>query len=239
MGKLRILIISFAVIVLAAACNNSTKEETVQKTSTPAALEHKSEPAQPIPHISTEAYKNRSTDIYFNEFAIHITRFSTLENKKLPENIENDTLVIDADPGEYLTESTLIVSELTDVKVEQRYETVLEISHEDRVCDLSDWKHYTSEWTILKSETENTFICEKYTFKDFEKFPEIRLQELKEAIKEHCGDLIAKETKNIKSVDDYPAEVGVGRIYIRISGTQKSTGKAIVKYLIFDIPGGC
>ena len=40
-------------------------------------------------------------------------------------------------------------------------------------CDLIDWKHFYSDWNKLQANSKGQFICDKYSVKDHEKFPEI------------------------------------------------------------------
>jgi hypothetical protein len=236
MRKLKV-IAGFAIIGLVISCNNSLKQEYTEESATPASL--KNEPVSDSVFSTLEAvkYEELTTTIHFGEFTLDIQNFSTFDENDLPAISQTDTLTINADIGENLSRSSLVISEeLTDVKIEQRYETSVTIMDEGPHCDMVDWKHYTSEWKVLKSETDNIFKCADYTEKEQEKFPEVSLQEFREAIKKHCGE---PGIEHIKSPVDYPSGVGISRIYLKISGTQKSTGKFIVKYLIFEIPMGC
>jgi len=202
--------------------------------------------AEPVKESQKMLAPNKEEDItttlHFKEFTANLTNFIHFydEAYPIPALINKDTITIDAEPGNYLKESILIISkELINVKVSQQYKTSMLISHEDVGCEMSEWKHYISEWKTLKSISPNNFLCEKYSNKDFEKFPNISLQELKEAVKEHCGELIAEEIKNIKSPYVYPAEIGVSRFYLKITGTEQKTGKSIIKVIIITIPSSC
>lgn len=239
MRKLKVIVV-LAITGLVISCNNSLKQEYTEETPTHASL--KNEPASDSVFSTLEAvkYEERTTTIHFSEFRLDIHNFSTFPENDFSAIVKADTLTINADIGDDLSSSSLVISEeLADVKIEQRYETSVTIMDEGPHCDIVDWKHYISEWKVLKSETGNIFKCADYTEKEQEKFPEVSLQELREAIKKYCGEQGLELTMNIKSPTDYPSEVGISRVYIRISGKQKSTGKSIIKYLIFEIPMGC
>jgi hypothetical protein len=225
------------IIEIAISCNNSLKQEYTEESARPASLNNEPVSDSVFSNLEAVKYEELTTTIHFNEFRLDIQNFSTFDENDLPAISETDTLTINADIGENLSRSSLVISEeLTDVKIEQRYETSVTIMDEGPHCDMVDWKHYTSEWKTLKSETANIFKCADYTEKEHEKFPEVSLQELREAIKKHCGE---QGIEHIKSPVDYPSGVGISRIYLRISGTEKSTGKTVLKYLIFEIPMGC
>lgn len=228
------------IIDLITACNNPLKRECTEETVTPASLKNEQASDSVFSTLEAVKYEEGTTTIHFNEFRLDIHNFSTFPENDFSAIVKADTLTINADIGDDLSLSSLVISkELTDIKAEQRYETSISISDEGPHCDMVEWKHYISEWKVLKSETENIFKCAVYTEKEQEKFPEVSLQELREAIKKHCGEQGIELTKNIKSPTDYPSEVSISRIYLRISGIERSTGKSILKYLIFEIPMGC
>lgn len=234
------LITAVAVIILATACNNSQKEETGPYNSVPPSLERENEADPTFSTLEAVKYQELATTIRFNEFRLDIHNFSTFDEEDLQGKVETDTVTISSDIGEDLSRSTLIISdELTSVTVEQRYETSVTIMNEGPHCDMTEWKHYTSKWKTLPSKGKNIFECLKYSDKEQEKFPEVTLEEFKEAVKKYCGDLGTQQIKNVKSPTDYPGGVGISTMYIRISGTEKTTGKAVLKYLVFDIPMGC
>ncbi len=106
-------------------------------------------------------------------------------------------------------------------------------------CDLTDWKHYLSEWQKLKTGKKGQFIGVQYAEKDGIKFPDISLDVLKEEVKKQCGTEFFNLLKNVKTQTEYPIGVSISRYYLRLTGTRNDNGKTFTKLIIFSTPMGC
>lgn len=125
------------------------------------------------------------------------------------------------------------------VNIEQRFETNMTIMNEGPHCDLTDWKHYRSEWQKLKTVKNGQFIGVQYAEDENTKFQEISLDELKKEAKKQCGTEYFNLLKNVKKQTEYPIGISVCRYYLKITGKRNDNGKAFTKLIIVSIPMGC
>lgn len=181
------------------------------------------------------------TTINFKELSISINRFKIFDEDKKIEQIQKDTVEIYAELGETIEDQLISISsdKLTGLTVEQRYETSVTIMNEGPHCDLTDWKHFYSDWNKLQANSKGQFKCDKYTEKENEKFPKISINELKQEVKEKCGDEWLKLIENIKTPTEYPSGVSISRYYLRITGQRKDNGQTVTKLIVIETPMGC
>ena len=118
----------------------------------------------------------------------------------------------------------------------QAYETSVTIMNEGPHCDLLDWKHFHSAWIPVKYE-EGDYITLKYDQKDWTKFIPFEIEELKEAVKEQCGEQYVELIENIDSFNP-PAAVSISTIYIKIVMIDMNDNP-IERIIAFEIPMGC
>ena len=191
------------------------------------------------PIVSDGDLGDTSTTIKFNEITIKLSRLIPFDEHNSLNQIQQDSCYIIADIGETIVGGQLTISSniLTDLKVEQRYETSVSISNEGPHCDLTDWKHFLSDWQSLKPEHLDTYKCLNYTDNEKEKFPQIDINELKSRVKTQCGDEWYELVKNITRPTQDPSWVGISRIYLRVTGKLK--GKSITKIIVIEEAMGC
>lgn len=150
-----------------------------------------------------------------------------------------DTLFISpSELGETLAGATFNIQSdsLSDIVVEQSYQTVSGISNEGPVCLLEGWKNYRSGW--VKVEGKNgEYLGREYTEKDMF-FPETDIEEWKKVVKKHCGKEYLELVKDNKTVKENAAFVGIEIIYFRITGKKKD-GTDVIKYIAFYPAIGC
>ena len=195
----------------------------------------------PSANNNTEFGKDKSsvTTIKFDDITVFISKFIVYDEKNKLSTNQKDTVCISADIGETI-EGQLInieTSTIKNLKVEQRYETSITIMNEGPHCDLTEWKHYDSEWKQLKTKN-NLFECIKYTNDEQQKFPEINIEKLKSEIKSKCGKDWFELVKNIKSPIEYPCEVGISKYFLRITGENATNGVKIAKLIEIDVSLG-
>ncbi len=106
-------------------------------------------------------------------------------------------------------------------------------------CDLTDWKHFYSDWKSLQTNKKGQFICNKYSEKDYEKFPEISIEDLKQKVKEQCGEEWFNLLDKVKIPTEYPSGVSISRYFLRITGQDKNKGETVTKLIIIETPMGC
>jgi len=145
----------------------------------------------------------------------------------LAETIEGKTIKID-----------LKNKEISDMKIEQCYETSITISNEGPHCDLIEWKHYISEWKTLQTKSKNIYVCETYSEEESQKFPQVNIDDLKKYVKDNCGDEYFEITKNINNPNELPSSIGISRYIFKISWkTNKSSNNK--KYIVISNLMGC
>ncbi|MBE9584684.1 hypothetical protein IM792_09525 [Mucilaginibacter sp. JRF] len=179
--------------------------------------------------------------IKFPEISLNINRLVLFEDTITTKDAKADTMYLIAGLGETIEGQLISVNSdnLLNLKLEQRYETSVTIQDEGPHCDLTEWKHYDSEWKPLPKNKNGQFTCLSYTEDEWQKFPDVSIAELKKAVEKHCGERWSNHIKNVKSPTDYPSAVSVSRYFLRITGQQKSSKKEIEKLIVIEILMGC
>ncbi|AMM52959.1 hypothetical protein TH61_14240 [Rufibacter sp. DG15C] len=192
------------------------------------------------------SFEDTTMTLKFEEFSVTINRFMVSDDyvdqsEKFRNVLDNDTIDVFTDFTETLEGQTVIIASntLENIIIEQAFETSATIMDEGPHCDLLNWKHHKSPWDTLKANKQGYYIANKYTEADWERFPEVNLDELKAAVSKECGEEWVKHIKNVKSVKDYPSGVSLSHYLLRISGTHKTTGKSVSKLVRFEVPMGC
>jgi hypothetical protein len=176
--------------------------------------------------------------VYFNTNGFH--------HQEPVYHFKNDTIAIELGLGEsILNQRIKLSSRCTNVTIEQQYETSLVIGNEGPHLDLIDWKHYTSDWELLKATAENRFRSKAYSVKDEQKFPEVNNEEIVAAVKTYFesfpGNRSAPQwislVKEVSNAHQYPCCVAISRVFFKVKG--KSNGKTFEKTIVFQLPMGC
>lgn len=181
------------------------------------------------------------TTIKFNEFSVSISRLVIYDKDKKIEKTQKDTVDVYVELGETIEGQIISVSneQLTHLTIEQRFETSVTIMNEGPHCDLTEWKHFYSDWKQLQTNNNGQFICEKYSKMEREKFPKISIDELKQHVKHQCGEEWLKLVERVELPTEYPSGVAISRYYLRITGQSKDNGKRVIKVIILETPMGC
>ncbi len=181
----------------------------------------------------------QTAKVQFLNFTLEIEPLELWEQSKLLDRTFLAESEVDIEIGETLEGSTIKVTnaQLSNIKMEMQFETSITIMNEGPHCDLVNWKHYTSDWSKLSTAETNIFQAASYSTQDWERFPEVTVDEILAAVKQQCPGW-EEHARTIKSPNDYPSSVGVSRYFLRITGTDK-TGKLITRVLTFNVPMGC
>jgi hypothetical protein len=243
MTTLQNIIITLTLAALC-SCNNSptNKTGTTQKDSIvidTTSISNQKISATTFTQDEEEA--DTITTIKFNELSISINRLIIYDEDKKINQIQKDTVEIYLELGETIEGQLISLSseQLTDFTIEQRYETSVSIMNEGPHCDLTDWKHFYSDWKQLQLNKTGQFICAKYSEKEYEKFPKISIDDLKKKVKEQCGDEWLKLVEKVKTPTEYPSGVSISRYYLRITGQRKDNGQTVTKLIVIETPMGC
>ncbi len=226
------------------SCSNSQSSNKKEKSSKPkSTLIDQADST--LENISLGNSKEDSigspVNLKFKELSLSIINFFVSDEEKKLNQIQQDTVYLFPELGESMEEKIISISteQLINLKIEQRFETSVTIMGDGPFCDLDEWKHYYSEWKILKTNKMGQFVCNSYTLEDRNKFPKIQLSELKEIVKKKCGSEYFKQISKIKSPTEYPSTVGISRYFLRISGKRIDNGMIIKKLIILLQPIGC
>jgi hypothetical protein len=232
-------IISIVILTIFCCCGNSSVNKTATNNNVFKDTAKTSISSRSISDL--DALGDTIADIKFNEFSVSINRLIIYDEDHKIDQIQKDTVEIYADIGETIEGQLFSISSehLSNFSVEQRYETSITIMDEGPHCDLINWKHYDSDWIPLKQNTNEQFVGYKYSASDFKKFPDISINEMKQKVKEQCGEEWFKLIEKVKTLTEYPSGVGISRFYIKITGQRKDNGKMVSKLIIIHTPMGC
>ena len=176
--------------------------------------------------------------ISFEEFSIEIDSVEVWDEEGKLKEQQKDTAKIYLELGETIEGQILKVHEIKkgEIRIYQRFENSVTVMNEGPHCDLTEWKHYNSDWKELKIEN-GQFLTDSYSEEDWEKFIEVDMTELREAVRKQCGDGWAEHVKNVKSPTEYPCGVSTSRIFFKITFSAQDT--VIERIVSFEIPMGC
>lgn len=149
-------------------------------------------------------------------------------------------MVIEVDLGDLPENKTLFLKNNTyrSVKILQCYKNSVTIMNEGSHCDLTDWKHYYSDWKPVKEINKFKYEMLSYTEIDWEQFIPVEIDDLKKAVLEQCGEDWVKHIENVKNVNEYPAGVSTGSVLLKFILTDKENN-ITEKTIEFIIPMGC
>ena len=237
-------IISILTFTTLCSCNNASTNKTVATQNDSIVSNIVNIPNQTsneATFTNDEEEVDSITTLKFDELSVSINRLIIYDEDKKIDQIQKDTVEIYAELGETIEGQLISISsdQLTGLTVEQRYETSVTIMNEGPHCDLTDWKHFYSDWTRLKANNTGQFICDKYPEKECEKFPKISIDDLKQKVKDQCGDEWLKLVEKVKTPTEYPSGVGISRYYLKVIGQRKDNGQTVTKFIIIETPMGC
>lgn len=187
--------------------------------------------------INDFAPNDTSLIIHFPELTLKITRYIAYDTSGLLKEMQGDTVWIFPDLYESVLGNRIEVHSASDVRIEmeQSYKSIVSAFIEGPTCDMSDWKQYYSDWKSLKKDSNQVFYCRNYSADERNKFLDVSLKELSEAIKIHCGEEWLGKKKKAKWGEN--CAVNISQVFIRIhiiKGKQKTT-----RMLVFDEAIGC
>ncbi len=183
---------------------------------------------------------NNPLKINFEDFALEM-KLDIWDKNKILEKVQKDSAIVFVELGDSPEGKQLKITSLKNKKIElfQRYENSITIMNEGPHCDLKEWKHYYSDWEkLLYNNSSNAFLTKTYTKENREQFIAIDINNLKQIVKERCGESWYKLVENIKSVNEYPYGITTSRIFLKLIITHKNNS-ITEKIIVFEIPMGC
>lgn len=131
----------------------------------------------------------------------------------------------------------------SEYSVEMQYETSMTIQDEGAHFDLTNWKHYQSEWRPLKATSSTQFVIDELLVENSHKFPFASKDEFLAAVKKlaasrNNGSKWINLTKTCKGPLDYPCGVGVSKVTLQIyEGPAKN--RTLIQKIVMIPPMGC
>ncbi len=183
---------------------------------------------------------NKRIEIKFRDFSLQM-KLEVWDENEILKTVHIDTAKVSLELGETPEgkKIKIIQSKYKKIEVFQRHENSISIMNEGPHCDLTEWKHFYSDWEKLDYDlTENTFVSDSYEPEDWEKFIDVDINELKKAAEKECGEYWSEHINSIQNVYEYPIGVSMSRIFLKIVLTDKNDS-VIEKTIEFEIPMGC
>lgn len=183
---------------------------------------------------------DNSIKIAFKEFVIEMDSIAVWDEEGKLKEQQKDTARVYLELGETIEGQTLKIQEVKKgtIRIYQRYENSVTVMNEGPHCDLTEWKHYNSDWKELEINN-GKFLTDSYSEADRDRFIEVDMNELREALRVQCGDDWAEYVKDAKSPNDPPCDVGISRIFLKITFSEQGAGEAIERIVSFEIQMGC
>jgi hypothetical protein len=179
--------------------------------------------------------------IEFKEISIFINRLKIYDEDNIISTNGTDSVVINAELGEKFEGQIISYKSeiLTDIIIEQRYQTSVTIMKEGPHCDLTDWKHFYSDWKRLEPTSDGQYISDSYSEKEQKIFPNISIEDLKKEVKNQCGEDWFQLVDSIKNPNDYPSGVSISRYYLKVTGKNTFTNSIVTKIIVIENQMGC
>lgn len=236
--KTKKFVLSVIIALLFFSCQNNTGEGAADdnQNTTNLVVDSASivEAPQPKLHESESA-----SIVLFDDLSVSIDRLINVNNKtELAPGAKSDVL-ISAVSGETIEgqEIVIISNTLTNLKVEQRYQTSITVEDGMYRCDL-EWRNYLSDWVTLNPKPDGTYEGAKYSPYERERFPEVTTEELRGQVLSNCGDDWKEIVQKISTPIARPCSVLITHYFLRISGQDNNTGKTISKTIEIFVPTG-
>lgn len=189
----------------------------------------------------TSKEPKKKINIKFEKFSIQFDHIALLDSEKTLSNIQKDTVKLNCDVAGSLENKKIKILSTSFKKIEiyQRFQNSITVMNEGPHCDLVNWKHYDSHWEKIPFiKNNNVFKTVEYSTIDKNQFIPIDIEELKNAVEEHCGAYWSKLITNLKNATEYPFGVSTNKMFIKIVITDKKDSVS-EKIIEFTIPMGC
>ena len=175
----------------------------------------------------------------FKEFIVELDSVEVWDKNENLKEIQKDTAKVFVEIGEPIEGQTwkIIPKKNGEIKIYQRFENSITIMKEGPHCDLTDWRHFDSEWKELQLNDGN-FLTESYSDKERGKFIQVDMKELRDVVRKQCGNDWAELIKGVKSPTEYPSGVGMSSIFLKIDYKNPQDGTVKESIISFEIPLG-
>ena len=189
--------------------------------------------------LTQEKLVKRFKTVY-GEFTVSIEGIKEKEVNKDKINPSFDgVLFYTLDKDESLEGAVIRIKhhkEFRQIAVFQKHENSLVINDNKSHCDMINWQHYYSSWKPLRTLSSNhRFKGLAISEQEAKRFIDIDIAELKEVVKEDCGNTWGEAINDVQSIYQEPLSVQVTKQYLRIVMTDID-GNKTEKIIIFEVP---
>lgn len=163
-------------------------------------------------------------------------------SKRRFENLSQKPVRLELDPSETIDGQVIAIhpfpGDSRQFRVEQQFETSLSVNSEGPHQNLTDWKHYTSQWRELERLETNRFRTFAVTEEEMKRFPRVTREEIVKAAFRQGGKGWAEVAEDCTGPDEGPCIIGRSRVSFRISA--RINGRWTVIHRIDALfPMGC
>ena len=174
--------------------------------------------------------------IRFPDFAVVFpVKYQDIESLQGIQPEEGVSISLATAFGESIEGQTLHIKgdRLTNISVDQQYETSMFIQTEEGIYTMENWKHFTSRWEPLTISEDHTFDVLSYSAAERQKFLKVSKKEIEAAIRKHHEGMGEELISG-----GWPQEIDISTISLRIRATTR-TGKRIETWLTFSFEYNC
>jgi hypothetical protein len=129
-------------------------------------------------------------------------------------------------------------SKISQYKVSVQFETSLTIMDEGPHFDLTEWKHCTTDWIVLKSIDTNKYILPEAALIDGSCFPNVSDEEIISEVQRTAGIRWSSLLKGKLNVNNYPLGVSLSTVRILVEEEMNGAWHKITT-INFNVPMGC
>lgn len=161
-----------------------------------------------------------------DEFKIHTLHYT--------DTIKIGVTLGDSPEGKILTVNN---EDYKRISIFQCFKSSITIMNERPHCNLTDWEHYYSPWRPIEAISKTKFKTLGYSLKERQQFRDIDIEALKQEVKDKCGNHWSNYVKDLKTLNDYPVNIAINRIFLKVLITDHND-KVTEKIIEFEIPMG-
>lgn len=181
-----------------------------------------------------------SITIQLEQIKILFPTVEQWEEKGATSYTKDSAIIIDKN-GEMLLDKTfrINIDATKNIEVEQQYETILTIITNGDNVDLTKLNTYVSPWKKITVGSSNRYFKQAYTIDEIKKFPNTEIQDILDYIFLQTRTTQSefdwnKYLKQAKTIFDFPFDIRVSKITIRLKGEYLDDSK-FEKFIVFKL----
>tara|TARA_R100001369_G_scaffold64192_1_gene91441 strand:+ start:302 stop:1180 length:879 start_codon:yes stop_codon:yes gene_type:complete len=187
----------------------------------------------------SKARFTKGIEVHHKGLQLRVKNLKSNDESIIYPFFEKDTVNVSVELGDSPEGKILVINneDYERVSIFQRFKNSITLMNEDSNCDLTDWKHYNSDWKPIMRINASKFKTLSYSEEDWQKFIKTAIDDLKTEVIEYCGEDWLNYVETIKDVKDNPIGLSTSRIFLKILMTD-SKDNITEKIIEFEIPMG-